>query len=301
MPTQIRAAVLFIFFGSLAWLVSLPFRESTESLEPEPATMEVAIERFTRSEGRKPDAAETNRLKQALIDESILFQEALHERYYLRDPLIRKRLVSIMDFLELASGDFDRDLARAYRMQLHLHDEVVRRRMLDLMRDQLVSSESPAFSDKQLLAYYEANKQQLYRRQPVVSFTHILLDQSLLQKLHPGGDVDCESTELIALLKQPFVHGNTFHSVNQRTLETLFGHAFARDVFDKDADEAGQLIESAYGFHCVYIQTRAGTGEHYLDFEQVKPDVAQRMLQVEQQRLLAVKLEQLRQQYRVQK
>lgn len=87
---------------------------------------------WTATMGRAPSAEEMQSLGRRELDDEVLFREALSNELHLHDPVVRQRLVLNMRFLG-EDLEEQRALEQALAMDMHRNDLVVRRRLVQLM------------------------------------------------------------------------------------------------------------------------------------------------------------------------
>ncbi|MCB1615372.1 MAG: peptidyl-prolyl cis-trans isomerase [Pseudomonadales bacterium] len=286
----------FLLLGTLVYFLHATVLQTAPAdVVVDPDDLRSATEAYFRQTGIAPSQLIVQQLKQRLLDEQILYQEALSRNLHFTDNLIKNRLQSVITFLEVSSGSSEKDLAKAYQWQLYLHDEVIRRRLVDLMKQQLIDEQKLIVpSSKALQTYYEENRE-LYRRQQTISFEQLYFStvETGLSKAQCGNMAFRDRASF-------FMHGNRFSKVNRRTVETLFGYDFSNAIFNPDENEQWLPLQSAFGFHCVYIHEIDNTAaDSYFRFEEVEPDVVERVKEIQQREALLTKLQALRKKYRV--
>ena len=179
MPAFVRRpAVHFVLLGTalfflMQWLNPPP----RPSVGPLPQSQVENLKRqWFAGTGRLPDGERLEGMIRAQLDREILFREALQRDIHLHDPVVRQRLLRNMHFLRLGEGKTEEALYQsALRMELHLGDEVVKRRLIQVM-EQLLLARNPVAQPgaEELLAEFVSRRAQL--RRPVrYSIEHIYL------------------------------------------------------------------------------------------------------------------------------
>jgi hypothetical protein len=162
-------------------------------------------------------------------------------------------------------------LAReALEMGLDKDDTIIRRRLaqkLKFMLDDTARLVDP--SDDVLRAYYSANAA---RFAPVatVSFSHIFFSSDS----RPDAQQDAKTV----LASGPaadsgdrFLPGGELADADQRTVESVFGPDFARNVFTVEPGIWTGPLKSSYGFHLVRLDRKSEAAQPGLD--RVRDDV----------------------------
>ena len=79
------------------------------------------------------------------LRDELLFREALDRNLHQFDPAIDQRMILNMRFLDSAGELSDTELlAQAFAMRLHLSDEVIRRRLVQVMEQLILSVVEPS-------------------------------------------------------------------------------------------------------------------------------------------------------------
>ncbi len=166
--------------------------------------------------GRDPTDDELARIINNLIDEEILYREALLLGLDQEDTIIKRRLAQKISFLKEES-----------------------------------IPEIP--TTKELNEYYENNKEQYYI-EPSFTFTHYYFSennnslersQQALKALKDNSKVKSD----------PFYLGKTFANEPLRNINTNFGKAFSKELMKADLNKWNGPFESTYGHHIVYINS----------------------------------------------
>jgi len=167
-----------------------------------------------------------------------------------------------MRFLNAQTDASDEELIeQGYALRLHLTDEVIRRRLVQIMERLIVAttpSAAPTADDIQ--ARYEADLQS-WQEPARFSLSHVFLP----------ADRAGEMTDLIArvigeqltadearMLGAPFLSGYRFNRQSADQLTRVFGAVFAEDLeaLEPEPDSWVGPISSAFGVHYVYVERR---------------------------------------------
>ncbi|MFN2424878.1 MAG: peptidyl-prolyl cis-trans isomerase [Candidatus Binatia bacterium] len=211
----------------------------------------------------RADEAETRALIDKTIDDEILFREGLARGFEQGDRAISWRLVQKMRYLGEDNGE---DLAtlyeRALALGLHLSDPVVRQVMAEKMR-LVVGWAAPPATDEELEAWYAEHKND-FGQAARVTFRHVYFDRgrrgaeaakqaaedALLKSTGQGAEVEA------ALGGDPFLIGKRLHAQSPADLEKYFGAAFSKQVRSMTTGTWQGPVESAYGWHLVFVEQR---------------------------------------------
>ena len=274
-------ALWFTLAGVLAFVVST--RISTGiSRERSSSAKEIVID-AGRISGLKRDyslanhkvanEAETRALVESVISEEIFFREALARGFEQGDRSINWRLVQKMRFLGEDQGDDVTTLYRkALKMGLHKSDPVVRRILVEKIR-LLIGRTAPEPTERQLADWYRAHIAD-YQQAERVTLRQVYFDRG-----RRGAEGARQAAEVAAaraagraaevaswLGGDPFVVGNELRSQGRADLTKLFGSSFVDEVFSMPAGSWKGPVESAYGWHLVFVEQR---------FDARMPDLAQ--------------------------
>ena len=166
--------------------------------------------------GRDPTDDELARIINNLIDEEILYREALLLGLDQEDTIIKRRLAQKISFLKEES-----------------------------------IPEIP--TTEELNEYYKNNKEKYYI-EPSFTFTHYYFSknnnslersQQALKALQDNSKVKSD----------PFYLGKTFANESLRNINTNFGESFSKELITADLNVWNGPFESTYGHHIVYINS----------------------------------------------
>jgi peptidyl-prolyl cis-trans isomerase C len=255
-PTARHALLHFLAIGGLAalgasWLAPAPV---PETMAIDAAPVEEAL-RAAGSSGRRA-AAEASARLDALVDEEILYREALARGYDAGDPVVASRLAQNAQFLGLEAG---RGAAVTVRtLGLARGDVVVRRRLIQRMRAELEAPvRAEAASEAELTAYHarHAARFETPRR---VAFRHVCFARAereasaaaaraALAAWQSAGTVPVGDS-CLAPSRQPLQ--------TEADLARYFGPEFGRALFEQPPGEWAGPLEAPAGFHLVRVAER---------------------------------------------
>jgi hypothetical protein len=187
---------------------------------------------FVVEHARGPTPDELGTLLQARIDDEVLFREALAEGLDEGDPVVQRRLVENVRFLEGAAGDGATQLRQADALGMRRDDPVVRRRLVNQMRLRLAEAargDGPSVED---LEHERTRRAEALRAPPRLR----------LQQLYLGP----------GRLALPVVLG----PLSEEMLSRSFGPGFARTVFSLPTGEWSEPVRSLHGLHRVRVAWR---------------------------------------------
>ena len=141
---------------------------------PNPERLSAMVENYTRfaSDGMSPALFE--RFIDTELRDELLFREALNRDLQYRDAAVEQRIIRNMRFLDANTVASDRELVeQGYTLRLHLTDEVIRRRLVQIMERLIVATRpNPAPSAEAVATRYQ---QQLASWREPARYTFCLL------------------------------------------------------------------------------------------------------------------------------
>jgi len=212
--------VLFILLGFAMFIiyqhVSNYYDQINRRIVVTPAQVELLSESFSKTWNRQPTEQELNAQIENFIKDEVFYKEAVALGLDKSDVAVKRRLRQIMELM------MD-DMAAVYP------------------------------SEDQLKKYLSENPDK-FRQDPVISFRHIYFSTEnredaveILNKLKDTLPVDASKFEGLALIP------NEFSNESLRAVERLFGKPFTDALFELESGAWEGPIESAYGYHLVYI------------------------------------------------
>lgn len=215
------------------------------------------------------DADATEAEVQRAVDEAILIEEGLRLGWLRTDPVIRRRLVRNMSFVDGSAGGpeeltAERERAlyeRALALEMHRTDPVVHRRMLDRARRLIDAGAGRAPTEAQLREHLEAHPER-FARSPRLRLSQVFLSQ---QRRGEALERDAEAIAARLLaddvapeeahrLGDPFLHRPPpGRAVTVESLDQRFGRGFGQALRRASTGRWLGPIPSAYGLHHVWI------------------------------------------------
>lgn len=196
----------------------------------------------------------------AELRDELLFREALDRNLHLLDPAIDQRMILNMRFLDSEDQRSDAELIeQAFAMRLHLSDEVVRRRLVQVMEQLILSVVEPAAqTEKKILERFERNRT-LNVEPTRFSFIHVFLPEAREHEMPAMiARIDTEqlTPENALRLGASFISGFEFGRQSASQLSRVFGDEFVAGLALAQIDEPSWVgpVRSAFGLHYVYLR-----------------------------------------------
>ncbi len=211
---------LFIILGVLMYIIyyysTTYYDQKNKRITVTKSQIQVLKETFTKTWNREPTEKELDAQIENFIKDEIYYKEAVALGLDRSDISVKRRLRQIMEMM------MD-DMATVYP------------------------------SEDQLKTYLAENPDK-FRKDPVISFRHIYFSSEnrdialeVLGKLKDTLPVDESGFEGLALIP------NELSKESYRSVERLFGKSFTEQVFNLEPGSWKGPVESAYGYHLVYI------------------------------------------------
>ena len=304
-----RPALHFFMLGALLYGVSRQF-SSAQAVGGEAVTITAEQVEEIRSDwhrryGRWPSPSEEEGLIDGLIDQELLFREAMYRGLDRSNLVVRRRLTGKMRFLAEDSSLGEEELyRRAIALGLGSDDLIIRRALVHKMR-LLAQAGDGAFrpSQAQVREYYERHRER-FVRPARLRLSHVFLSRDrhpdepvravrgFLEKLRRSGAKPQEAV----LSGDPFPLGHHLPLRTSQQLERSFGKGFATRVMSFEPG-SWNMVESEYGFHLVWIHEIQPSALD--DLETVRTQVLRGLLKQHREHRLALVLGQLRERYPV--
>jgi hypothetical protein len=256
-----RAWVQFLLLGVFLFIAKQwAFPEPKPILgPPSPERISAMVENYARfSRGAVGEAVLANFVDVELRDE-LLFREAIKRDLQYRDMAVEQRIIRNMRFLDSATTASDALLIeQGYALRLHLTDEVIRRRMVQIMERLIVaSSPVPPPSAEEIRVRYERDSAN-WQEPPRYTFRHVFLSEERRNEM-PDVMEQVSSAQLgpdeARLLGAPFLSGYAFTKQSPEQMIRTFGAIFAEQLTAQDSAPQRWVgpIESVFGVHYVFI------------------------------------------------
>jgi hypothetical protein len=252
----------FLLIGlALYWVGQVAFPEPRPVLgPPNPERLAALAENYLKFSGTPVGDAQRDRFVDAELRDELLFREAIKRELYLGDVAVEQRLIRNMRFLDSQTDASDQALlVQAYALKLHLTDEVVRRRMVQIMERLIVAFASLPPPDPETIADRYQQSLDQWEEPARYSFSHVFLPLERLQEM-PALIEQVQRDQLDARtarhLGGPFLSGYDFRLQSSDQIARVFGVDFAERfaTIDREGGDWVGPIESVFGLHYVWVE-----------------------------------------------
>ena len=227
---------------------------------PNIARLQLLYDGYARMAGEQPNAAQIERFIDKELREEMLFREAIEAELFLDDPAVVQRLIRNILFLfpDNSWSDTER-VERGLALNMHLTDEVVRRRLVQMMEQLLIAAQNlEPPSHAELLAFFETNRDE-FLAPARVSFEHVFLGDMgprEVETIYARVVNEQLSPKQALSLGTAFLEGYRFDDFRWRDIEGRFGSAFSAALEERvGIDQSGWvgIVPSVFGAHLVFI------------------------------------------------
>lgn len=249
--------VHFLLIGGLLLLARQPLEPwlFPETVEVSPQQQAALAHQWRSQTGRTPDEAEMQRLISQHVDEELLYREARRLGLHVHDPVVRARLVRNMRFVNQDSETGEDALIEA-ATQLGMLDSdlVVRRRLVQRMRHRLESQVE--VTESAVRSYYEQHPEEF--RQP----DRYQLQHILYKTQRPGRPAEAVAHEALQALREnrpapagdPFLLTMQFSHISAGELDAQLGTAASSALANAKPGEWFGPVSSVFGQHLFMIE-----------------------------------------------
>jgi hypothetical protein len=254
----------FALLGALLFFVNGQlFPEPKPVLGPPNAERLAAMaENYARFARGEPGAELRARFIDAELRDELLFREALRRDLQYRDAAVEQRIIRNMRFLDAQTDASDAELVeQGYALRLHLTDEVIRRRLVQIMERLIVAttpSSPPTAEDVQ--ARYEQDLES-WQEPARFSLSHVFLPGERANEM-AGLMATVRDEQLTPdqarLLGAPFLSGYQFTRQSPDQLTRVFGAVFLEELEQLEPASGSWVgpVSSAFGVHYVFVEQR---------------------------------------------
>jgi hypothetical protein len=229
------------------------------------ADVDRADREWTVENGAAPTEHQKAEIVERMVEEEILFREALARGLDKNDPVVADRLVKSAEFLEPSASRGALEL-EARSLGLEGSDIVIRRHLVQTMRLMLRAlppSDVPKPAD--LSAYLDQHRE-MFRVPSRVSFTHVYFSRS--GRADARADAERALREFRELrganasvaggaaMGDPFIQGTRFEGIGSDALGKSFGATFATAIESMTPGAWYGPVASMYGEHLVWLEAR---------------------------------------------
>jgi hypothetical protein len=243
--------------------------------------------------GTLPRARVLEALIQAEIDDEVLILEARRLGVHRNDPVVQRRLLRNMSFLDGGSERSAEDLLdEAYALRMDETDLVVRRRLIQKMKlEAFAAARAAEPTEGELIDYLQRYKGRF--TQPArVRLSHVFLSRD-----RRGASLDADAEALLARLVRdgveveragelgdPFLFSRDLPPRSERELAKIFGPEFAARAATLPTGQWRGPVPSAYGRHLVWVHDHTPAMVSRLDV--VRSEVREALLAERSERAL---------------
>ena len=227
---------------------------------PNPERLSAMVENYTRFAPDYVSPALFERFIDTELRDELLFREALNRDLQYRDAAVEQRIIRNMRFLDTNTAASDRELIeQGYALRLHLTDEVIRRRLVQIMERLIVATRpNPAPSAESVAVRYEQELNS-WREPARYTFRHVFLSTDRMAEM--PALMEQINTENVGpnaarLLGAPFLSGYAFQRQSPEQMTRVFGIEFAEQVSATEVQAGAWIgpVSSVFGQHYVYIE-----------------------------------------------
>ena len=227
---------------------------------PNPDRLSAMVENYTRFAPDGVSPALFERFIDTELRDELLFREALNRDLQYRDAAVEQRIIRNMRFLDANTAASDRELVeQGYALRLHLTDEVIRRRLVQIMERLIVATRpNPAPSGEALATRYQQDLDS-WREPARYTFSHVFLSTeraSEMPTLMAQINAENLSSDAARLLGAPFLSGYAFRRQSPEQMTRVFGAEFAAQVSATEVRAGAWIgpVSSVFGQHYIYIE-----------------------------------------------
>ena len=241
---------------------------------PNPERLSAMVENYTRF---APDGVSPALLEQFIdteLRDELLFREALNRDLQYRDAAVEQRIIRNMRFLDTSTGASDRELIQqGYALRLHLTDEVIRRRLVQIMERLIVATRPNPAPGAEAVAIRYQQELDSWREPARYSFSHVFLSTERAAEMPTVvAQINAEnlSPDVARLLGAPFLSGYTFRRQSPEQMTRVFGAEFAEQVSATEVQGGAWIgpVTSVFGQHYIFIE--AFEPSRTLELEEVR-------------------------------
>lgn len=277
-------AIQFVFAGVLLFIINLwLFPEPRPQLgPPNPERVALQAEALQQLQQIQLTEQQIDLIKKRELREELLFVEAVERGVIDQDLVVQRRLIRNMRFMNAERDASDETLlSEARELRLHLADEVVRRRTVQVMETLIVAAQSPVTPSKdELLTEYNSRLAE-FDEPERLSFAHIFLRPNATDERYEGLIKSVKAGETPDEARRGsdvFLAGYRFKSASLLDVSRQFGDQFAIElsakISGKDDVQEKWLgpLTSIFGQHWVWLEARSSS--RVKAFDEVSADLA---------------------------
>lgn len=234
---------------------------------PNPERVQLQAEALQQLQQSQLTEQQIELIKKRELREELLFVEAIARGVIDQDPVVQRRLIRNMRFMNPEREASDETLlSEAWELRLHLADEVVRRRTVQVMETLIVATQPPFKpSEVELLSEYNKRVSEFVEPERL-SFAHVFLrpdaagerSETLINAVKAG-----RSPDEVRRGSDVFLAGYRFRNVSLLDVSRQFGDQFAVELSAKLGEESDVQgvwlgpLNSIFGQHWVWVEDRS--------------------------------------------
>ena len=258
----------FVFAGVVLFILNLwLFPEPKPQLgPPNPERVQLQAEALQQLQQTQLTEEQIERIKKRELREELLFVEAVERGVIEQDLVVQRRLIRNMRFMSPEREATDEALlSEAWELRLHLADEVVRRRTVQVMETLIVATQPPYTpTDAELLDEYNSRLSE-FEEPARLSFAHVFLRPdstgeraaTLVKAIRAGATPDEARGS-----SDVFLAGYRFRNASLLDVSRQFGDQFTIELSAKLSDENNTEgawlgpLSSIFGQHWVWLDSQ---------------------------------------------
>lgn len=233
-------AVQFLFAGFVLFMIyawTNPAQDQRRIVVGA-AVIDGLEQRFLATYNRPPSQSELDGEIRRHVEEEILFREALSLNLHLTDEIVRRRLIGTMEFLDEGAAAFEHPVEDDLRDDWQgRHGDFVKPARISLTHVFLSADEDPQAAQRRA--------------------------EAVLPELQAGAAA--------SRVGDLFLRGRVLRGKSRSALAELFGPRFADEAFTLPTGEWAGPIASPFGYHLVHVNQKVATRE--LAFEEVRDEL----------------------------
>ena len=202
-----------LFFGLIVLFYGINFSQKN-SIIISGSEIKNLINIWQDQTGRVPSQDEINIIINNLIEEEVLYQEALKLGLDKNDKIIKRRLIQKLEFYkesEMINEVNEKDLVKHYYENINI---------------------------------YKINKK--------YSFRHIFFSETKKNYEDIISNLSEKSTKA-KIHGDPFIHGDSFVEKDRVAIDSSFGKGFSKNLINLETNNWHGPFKSIYGDHLIYI------------------------------------------------
>ena len=198
------------------------------------------------------------------LRDELLFREAVLRELQFRDAAVEQRIIRNMRFLDAQSKATDQALLeQGYALRLHLTDEVIRRRLVQIMERLIVATTGVARpTETDIQSRYERDLE-AWLEPARYTFSHVFLTDERsheISALITRVSAEDLNPEAARMLGSPFLSGYTFKQQSPDQISRVFGASFSEQLGTTAPEKGGWFGPTDVGFwHALRLYRRIQT------------------------------------------